>query len=332
MLRGLTVTLLAIVVTRAAVAQELGPLRRWIPEDINAVAIVRSADLLKSARAVSEGWGHSGSESFLGGAFTLPPNCELYLRATRFRPGGGSWSAALLEFTRPVDIRRVAEQEQSVIQTILSHEAVLSRRNCYFAVLTPELLGVVSPAHRQDVARWIERGERKTDAVLNQYLDEVLLGQSAGVTMAIDLTEMFEPERLSARLVSMGAMIGKQGDVQRITARVMEVRGLRLDVFVTDQTRGVLTLDFSTPIGSDGPLMQKIVMEAMGDLGVSLDSFARAEGQVEGKTLRMAAPFSDEDLRRVMTLILSPHPATAPAAQTVASSPTTESSKAPRGS
>lgn len=313
MLRGLIATLLITVIPGSAGAQDLSPLRPWIPEDINAVAVVRAAEILKSPRAVREDWQHSGSEGFLGGAFTLPPDCDLFVRATRFRPGpGDDWSVALLSFSRPVDIQRVAEQEQSPVQTVNSKPAVLSRRNCFFAELGPRLLGVVSPAHRQDLARWIERSRRKHDATLTRYLDEVLLGQSAGITLAIDLAEMFEPDRLKARLPSMAAMIGRQQDADRIASRLMAVRGLRLDVYVTDEMRAALTVDFLNPIGSDAKLMKDILLEALGDLGVSLDSFQNSEVVADGNAIRLAASFTDEDLRRVMTLVLSPHPLQSP--------------------
>jgi hypothetical protein len=310
MLRGLIITLITIVISGSVQGQDLASLRPWIPEDINAVAVVRAAEILKSPRAVGEGWQHAGSENFLGGAFTLPPDCDLFLRATRFRPGpGDDWSVALLTFSRPVDMKRVAEQEQSSIQLVASKPAVLSRRNCFFAELGPQLLGVVSPAHRQDLARWIERGQRKHDATLNRYLDEVLLGQSAAITLAIDLTEMFDPGRLKARLPSMGAMIGKQQDVDVVIGRIMAVRGLRLDIYFDEQSTAALTVDFASPVGSDAPLMKSILLEALGDLGVGLDSFQASEPKADASSIRLAARFTDEDLRRVMTLVLTPHPA-----------------------
>jgi hypothetical protein len=301
------------VISGSARAQDLSPLRPWIPEDINAVAVVRAGEMLKSPRAVREGWQHSGSDNFLGGAFTLPPDCDLFLRATRFRPGpGDDWSVALLSFSRPVDIKRVAEQEQTSVQMVNSKPAVLSRRNCFFAELGPQLLGVVSPAHRQDLARWIERSQRKHDATLNRYLDEVLLGQTAGITLAIELAEMFEPDRLRERLPTMGAMIGRQREVDLVAAQIMTVRGLRLDIYVTDDIRAALTLDFKNPVGNDADLMKAILLEAMGDLGVGLDSFHASKVTNDGNSIRLAAPLSDEDLRRLMTLVLTPHPVQSP--------------------
>jgi hypothetical protein len=310
MLRGLIPAFLIVLISGRAVAQDISGLRAWIPEDINAVSVVRAAEILKSPLAVKENWQHSGTEGFLSGAFSLPQDCDLFLRATRFRPGpGDDWSVALLTFSRPVEIERVAEREQSTVQMVASKAAVLSRRNCFFAVLGPQLLGVISPAHRQDLARWIERGQRKRDATLNRYLDEVLLGQSAGITLAIDLSEMFEPERLKAKLPTMAAMIGKQQDVDRVASRIMAVRGLRLDVYVTDQMQAALTVDFQNAVGSDAKLMRDILLEALGDLGVALDSFQTTEAKADGNALRLAAPFTEEDLRRVMSLVLTPHPA-----------------------
>jgi hypothetical protein len=123
---------------------------------------------------------------------------------------------------------------------------------------------------------------------------------------------MFEPARLKARLGSMGAMLGKQADVDRIVGRCMAVRGLRLDVFVTEDTRATLTLDLANPVGNDAALFKAILLEAMGDMGASLDSFAGSEPRADANSLRLAGVFSDEDLRRVMSLILTPHPAEQP--------------------
>ncbi|QDT52298.1 hypothetical protein Pan44_03070 [Caulifigura coniformis] len=333
MFRGVIATLVTTVMVGAASAQDLTPLRPWIPEDINALAVVRAGELLKTPMAARESWQHSGSENFLGGAVHLPPDCELFVRGTRFRAASGdTWSVALLSFSRPVDMQRVAEQEQSSLQTVASKPAVLSRRNSFFAELGPQLLGVISPAHRQDLSRWIERSERKHDTTLTRYLDEVLLGQSAGVTLAIDLTDMFEPGRLRERLPTMAAMIGRQQHVDQTAAQIMTVRGLRLDIYVTDELRAALTLDFKEPVGNDPNLMKGILLEAMDDMGVGLDSFHDSQAVADGNAVRIAAAFSAEDLRRVMTLVLTPHPVQAPPSTPVAPPPATVKTPPPASS
>jgi hypothetical protein len=107
----------------------------------------------------------------------------------------------------------------------------------------------------------------------------------------------------------MGAMIGKQQDVDLVIGRIMAIRGLRLDIFFDEQTTAAITVDFASPVGSDAPLMKSILLEALGDLGVGLDSFQASEPKADANSIRLAARFTDEDLRRVMTLVLTPHPA-----------------------
>jgi len=291
-------------------ADDLAKLRGWIPEEVNAVAVVRVADVMNSPRAKREGWEKSREEAFLAGAMTIPPGVDLLIRGSNVHPraAAGNWSVAVLAFSRNVDMQRLSLHEQAPVQTVRNFPAIRSPRNCYFALLGPQLLGVVSPAYRQDFARWISRGPTNNESQLSPYLDEALTKSPETIVLAMDLTELFEPDRLRQRLADTTALQGREADQKRIAELCLTLRGIRLAIDVDDSTRSKLTLDFGKPVGNDAGLIKAVLLEALSDLGALVDGIEGSQATADGNEVRLLGELSDEDLRRIMSLVTMPHP------------------------
>lgn len=292
-------------------AADLAGLEALLPPEANTIAIVRVEEILKSPRAVREGWAKSADEAFLAGALTLPSQVSLLVRGTHLQAGhaAANWSVAFLKFAAPIDMRNVAAHERSTIQTIAGKPATLSRRNVYFAQIDTQILGVISPAVRQKVSRLIQAGAQATGGKprLSDYLTEAAGDTKSQIVLAIDLAEMFEPDVLKARIAATSTAKSRISTTGRLTELCMALRGIRLGITVGEQMDARLSVDFGIDVGKDGNAVKFLLLEVLGDLGASIDALEKCQVTAQGKSVQLTAKFEDEDLRRVMSLATSPH-------------------------
>jgi hypothetical protein len=78
---------------------------------------------------------------------------------------------------------------------------------------------------------------------------------------------------------------------------------------VDERTTAVVTLDFRSNPSRLETFVKPLFLEALGDLGASIDEFEQGEVSVEGTAVTISAELSDDALRRVLSLFTLPHPA-----------------------
>jgi hypothetical protein len=70
--------------------------------------------------------------------------------------------------------------------------------------------------------------------------------------------------------------------------------------------------DFGRRIGDEGKFVKPLFVEFLNDAGAALDELESAEVKVDGQTVTLRTPLSDESLRRVLSLITAPPPPHSP--------------------
>ncbi|MFG0335434.1 MAG: hypothetical protein ACF8TS_18910 [Maioricimonas sp. JB049] len=312
----LSVVLAFQVMSSVSNGGELNELMEYVPDDANALVVVRVKDILESPRATQEDWATAQQQQFLAGAEVIPPWTELLVRASHFHAGdaGGGWSVALLAASKEVDIRNVATHEHTTVQTIRGEPVVRSRRDCFFVQFAPTLLGVMSPAYRQDVARWIQRGrDSGRSGLMSQYLTQTAAESDAQVLLCFDLEEMFDPQALRNRIAASPEVRGQAETVDALTQLFAGLRGIRAEIIIADTTRMMMAVDFQDEPGRAGQFVKPLIIEALGDAGAAIDDLSDASDRVEGNSVILSGPLSDSGLRRIMSLVVSPHPQHQPA-------------------
>jgi hypothetical protein len=203
----------------------------------------------------------------------------------------------------------VAAHERSTIQTIAGKPATLSPRNAYIAQIETNILGVISPAVRQQVSRLIRSGalEGGSGSGLSEYLTESAGDSKSQIVLAMDLAEIFEPDMLKTRIAATSTAKSRISSISRLTELCMSLRGIRLGITIGEQTDAKLSIDFGIDVGKDGDAVKFLLLEALQDLGASIDALEGSKVSTQGKSVHLTAKFEDEDLRRVMSLVTSPH-------------------------
>jgi hypothetical protein len=293
----------------AAEMRELLPL---LPKDANALVVLQIRELTNSPRGQKEGWAAQHETEFLVGAANIPPWVELFVRASREHPGAGgpAWTTVLIPLPEGYNMEDLARREGTEVQQIDEHAAVWSPRyNGYFVDLTPpgeqplRVLGGITPATRQDVARWLADFHRGLGVLgMSDYLVTAANDPSAQIMLAVDLQEMLDPVLIRYRIDGAAALQDRPEAKPGLVILYQTLRGVKLTVRVEETTQAELRMDFGRKVGDEGQYVKPLLIELLNDMGAAIDELDDAAVEVGDRTVTLRMPLSDESLRRVMSL------------------------------
>jgi hypothetical protein len=295
-----------------------------LPRDSNAVFIVRVSEILKSPRAVQEQWSAQQAERFLHGESSVPPWVEALVIGSLVRPAGAeaAWSAALVAVPPATRLESLAHTSGE-IETLGASRAVRGTQDAIFLDLKPGLLGVMSPAHRQDAARWSREIAAAKQSELSPFLRDAgrLPGQ---IVLAMDLQDMFDPARVRERLAADETLLTAPEIRTKLTGQLLKIRGITMEITIGEAIGSKVTLAFADPLQDSAKIFQRIFVSILGETGVGIDEFDGASSVIDGSNLVLSTELSETSLRRILSLIVPPppHAQVADAAASPTASPT----------
>lgn len=281
-----------------------------LPATTNSVAIVKVQDLMKTPLGTKEEWAKKHQTQFLAGSVHVPPTVDYLIRGFEFHPEDTrvTKSFGIAGWKKPVVMTKIAEHEKSRIEMVAGHAVLLTDRNSYFAQLGPDMVGAVSPAYRQDLARWLRGVDAGAGAGLSPYLKEVVgEAKDAQILLALDFQDLVDPKSWRDRLKSSPAVLGKPSAVKLMTQLADGLRGVSLNLTVTEKITAKVNLDFNTTVSQTAlPLLKPVLIDLLGEAGASLDELENGEATANGKSATITFDLSDAGLRRIMSMILMP--------------------------
>lgn len=307
----LLIATLLLATTGTAWSQSVENLLQFVPEDANTIAILRIDELKNSPRGQQEDWAAKHEVEFLSGSMTLPPWVKVFVRASHGQIGTRQrdWTVAVLPLPDDYAMTTLAEKEQSEIQEIAEHQAVFAPRlGGYFVELektAPRVLGVIAPAGRQQVSRWISESR----AGPSEYLRTAAEDTDAQIIIAIDMQDMLEPALVRYRLNGSAVLQGQPQATTSLTISFQTLRGVQLKVHVAEEATAEISLEFGRSLGDEAKFIKPLLIELLGDAGAAIDELDDATVSVRGRTVTMQMPLSDESMRRILSLVTTPPPA-----------------------
>jgi len=301
-------------------------LARHLPEGANSIAVVRVSEILKTRRAQREGWAKQAEHEFLSGAAVIPPWVDILVMGSLVRPAVPEdvWTAAILELPEGHTISEVARYEQSDVEELAGKPTVQGSRGEYLVALQPNMLGVMTPGVRQEAARWIRRFESDAWSPLSDYLRRGLV-DPAHIVLSLDLQDMLSPKRAEALLAADDRLAEHEPQHDALSALFDDLKGITFTAQIEDQIEAKISIDFSEDVGRTAPLVKSVFLSVLADMGASLEEFERAEVKADRQSVVLTTRLSDDSLRRIMSLIVSPHPS----GQTASKPPAAESETKP---
>lgn len=293
----------------APAAEDAQKLARYLPEGANAIGVVRVAEILKSPRAQREGWADKVEAEFLDGAAVIPPWVDTLVMGTLVRPAVPEevWTAAILELPDGTTIADVTNYDQSEIEQLAGKPATIGSRGEYLVALQPNLLGVMTPAIRQEAGRWVRRFESDQWASIPQYLRLGLL-EPSHIVLALDLEDMVSPQKARALLAADDRLSEHQRLHEGLAELIDDLRGITFTAQVGDQIEAQISIDFNENVGDVAPLVKSVFVSVLEDMGASLEEFEQADVTARDKSVVLSTVISNDTLRRIMSVIISPHP------------------------
>ncbi|RPI87134.1 MAG: hypothetical protein EHM42_05435 [Planctomycetaceae bacterium] len=289
----------------------LDELLRVIPDDANLLMVVRVAEILKTPKAVREGWVKKQEEAYLAGSEAIPPWLSEIVRATHLHleDSTSTWSVAAARTTVPASLQRIAEHHSAPIETIGKTQVVKTARNSYVTILGPNLVASVFPAYRQHAARWLQFAATNMQPRLSDYLTSaVTKNTSPHVLIAMDTQYMLDPQSLRGWLSTTRTLQGKAGQAESVAHVFDNLRGLTLAATIGDETTATLTLDFGVPVGANGQMIKSTLLEYLEDSGAEFEDLQHAQVAARDKTVTLTAPLTDMGLRQIFSMVVTPNP------------------------
>ena len=301
--------LLAIGVTCQA-ASSASELARYLPGEANAVSVVRVAEILNSQRAKAEGWAETANERFLTGASRIPPWVDTLVIGSLVRPELHQqvWSTGVLELPEKTTMESIARTEASRVDRLGELRSVRSRRDSILIEFRPRLLGVRSPGVRQEAARWAKSAADGTTKELPELLQNAITN-TAHIVQAIDLNEAADIRGIRDYLEGSGLMPSDAVERVELPQLLTSLRGLAFFVTIEESTTAKVVIEFGEDARQLGEPVAAVFRHFVDDMQMSIDEFDTATIAAQGKTVTLSMELSDESLRRVISLISTPHPA-----------------------
>ncbi len=334
---------LAIVVTTSwqapLLADAIDDLLMKVPDQTNALVLIDLKTLYASPLAQREGWSRKHHLDILGGSFPFPPRAESALLAAHLQPGSlkSTWDLGLVRGGQQPTMAELAKRDQGVEENLAGAPSVLTGKNSFFVGIAPQILATYSPAHRQDVARWIRFAQKNSSPVISPYLTQAAADIKNGyhVVVALDMADSVDPNVARKFLAQSPILKGKNIDIDALVRVLSSARGIRIGIRVDQLIRATLAGDFGEEIKPFAEVLPQLVLKALDDMGADLDEFSPAAAAIQDKNFLISTQLSIKGFRNVMQLVspvmtsiaMEKEPAPAPEAKAPPIDPKSATSK-----
>jgi len=306
-------------VTTAAAQSGVGDLVNHLPDDTNSMVIIDVEKLMNNPLATKEGWADRRASTYASKPVVIPPGTDRLVMGALLNPEGNPiWQATVMEFKDAVPLEMIARSEKGALETLAEKRAVLSPIDVYFIELESSILGAMSPANRQQAAKWVRDGagtRRPSSAYLRQAA--TMLGDNNCIVMAIDLQDLLNESKIRWRLDNnrVAAVAGKKYDAASLAELVAGIKGLILTVAVTDSIQGNLELSFDGDTAMLAEFIKPLLMEVLAEQGMAIPDLANWTFTTSGSKVTASGALTPWSLTNLASVVDSPVPAAVPEAE-----------------
>ncbi|ADB16149.1 hypothetical protein Psta_1474 [Pirellula staleyi DSM 6068] len=280
-----------------------------VPGSANAIVLLDTEKIMASPLAEKEGWKLKYEQAFASGLVTIAPDTKQMILAAQmdYQTMRPLWEVALADYSTGHTIAEIAREAGGTLDQIGSLQAVALSDDSYCVQLDTMRLGVMAPANRQTVSRWIRDVSTQTEPKLSPYLMGTLkASETSQVVVAFDLEDAVPASILKMKLAGSSALSGKNVDMDAAAQALASLRGVVLEMAVTDESFGRLMVHFNQDATILAPYAKPILIEALTNLGLMIDDIETWTASTEANRFSFHGPMSREGRKRVLTLIDHP--------------------------
>jgi hypothetical protein len=302
-----------------AAASQAGPydqLLKFVPEAANVIALIDVVGLHNSPLGKQEGWARKHQNDYLGGAIRISPKAKMAIIASQLNDGlQPNWEVEVIELQAAARkdgmMARLAEREGSTVETIAGQQAVWSPRNAFFVDLGPGLYGVMAPANRQELGRWVRSIKRNPSVTILPYLEKAFAKplEGAQIVLAVDALDMVDPT-VAQRYLSQSKAVGdrKGAELDKLVRALTSLQGIKFTVKVGDGISGELRLDFESSVEAYAGQLMPLILELLAEWGAMIDGIENWKLQAAGTSATLTGTLPAAGIRQVLSVIQPPAP------------------------
>ncbi|MGD9857712.1 MAG: hypothetical protein AB7U20_22435, partial [Planctomycetaceae bacterium] len=282
-----------------------------VQQGSNAMVAMDVAALQQTALAQQEGWTKKLEAAFVNRAVFLPPEADKLLVASHLSADEHfvqDWENAVITLNKPLSMPDIARAEGGYVDQIDGKDAIWSPSGAYLVAFDNETLGIMSPANRQAVGRWVDEASTNPGDTLSPYLQGALdkVQGETQIVMAIDLTNAVSPHRVEDRLKNSEVLAKSSLQVPDMVKLMVSLQGATIEVSVGDKARAKTRIDFGQPVKIPEVIAKRLVLEALDRLGVQLTDLADHKFSVLGNSIHIEGDMSSGGLRRLFSVLEVP--------------------------
>jgi hypothetical protein len=311
MLARLARCLFIVFLVPLASGQDFDPLLKKVPDSANTLVLIDVERTLASELAQKEGWGHKLELAYVNRPVFLPPEASKLVIAGALQPTANFarlWELGVMQLSEPLSIRSIARSEGGYVDNIAGNEAAWTPSDAYFVSFSGDQLGVLFPAERQFVSRWVNFAKKNSSVELSPYLTEAsrLTNEKVQVLLAIDLADAVQPHQARERLEDSPILQKAKLDPEHAGKILASLRGATLRVAIGKTAQAQLRIDFGADIGPLKDVAKELVLSVLDDFGSNVEDMANWQTEVKPTAIHMEGDISQDGLRRIFSVVELP--------------------------
>jgi hypothetical protein len=280
---------------------------RRVPNDANVIMYMDVERLLASPMGIKEDWKGKHSADYSSRPLSVPPAVTKFIRAACLNIEGGQtdWQVAVLEAKSVPALETIAKNEKGNLDTVAGTKAVWSPRGAYAIKLTNNSVGLMFPANRQYLARWIKNKPGDSSAYLvNASRDMTSNGPQ--LVMALDLEHLVQPDAIRERLKTVEELKTAKVKLDDVAKTLATIRGIKFAVTVKDKATGRITADFDADASVLKDVGKLLLLRALENHGLSMEDAEAWTPSVDKKSFMLEGELSRSGMMRLSALLEFP--------------------------
>lgn len=285
-------------------------LTKAVPDGANTLLAIDVDRILTTEMARANGWGDP--EKADNRPTYLPPEAAKVIVAAQVDPMNRfkqDWEAAIISLNEPLPMRLVAKAEGGYPDKINGKAAAWTPSDAYFVELDESTLGVVYPANKQAVSRWIDEQTQGT-LELSSYLQGAVTdaAKSTGpqFSLALDLKDTIPIHRLHERLTESEIVEKHKLDIDQMAALFSSLQGVKLGITITDKAQASARIEFGISVPFDAEVGKAFVLGALTNLEAEIPDIDAWDFRVDYDAIIAEGDLSVSGLRRILSLVEIP--------------------------
>jgi hypothetical protein len=297
--------------TKLLVAGDFDQLLTKVPSAANSLILIDVEKTLASELAKKEGWGQKLELAYVSRPVFLPPEASKLVIAGALQPTADFarlWELGVMQLNEPISMRSIARSEGGYVDTISGNQAAWTPSDAYFVEFAQNELGVLFPAERQFVSRWVEHAKKNREVQLSPYLKRAaeLTTEQIPIILAIDLVDVVQPHQARERIEDSPILKKANLDPEKVGKILASLQGATLRIAVGKDAQAQLRIDFADDITPLHGVAKELVLSVLDDFGANVDDLQSWKADLQTNAIHMEGALSEDGLRRVFSIIEIP--------------------------